>query len=104
MEAVDKNHKQYYPDEIDMLKDAVGISGILMMYVLNELLKMKQPGEPLLSAPGQPCYHKCTECKVNLKSSCEKCKKVRNYCMQCTKRKPHNLLKTGMVSGLSIIS
>ena len=44
IEAVDKTCKQYYLDEIDMLKDVVSIPGIPMTYVLNKLLKMKQPG------------------------------------------------------------
>ena len=55
IEAVDKTHKQYYPDEIDMLKNAVSIPGILMTYVLNKALKMKKPGDPDLYAPGQLC-------------------------------------------------
>ena len=76
IEAVDKTHQQYYPDEIDMLMDVVSIPGILMTYVLNKLLKMKQPGETPLSAPGQPCFHKCKKCEVNLKPSCEECKKA----------------------------
>ena len=46
IEAVDKTRKQYYPDEIDMLKDAVSIPGISMTYVLNKALKMKKPGDP----------------------------------------------------------
>ena len=43
IEAVDKTHRQYYPDEINMLRNTVSIPGILMMYVLNKSLKMKQP-------------------------------------------------------------
>ena len=57
IEAIDKTHKQYYPDKINMLKDAVNIPGILMTYVLNKLLKMKQPSEPELFAQGQPYLH-----------------------------------------------
>ena len=34
IEALDKTRKQYYPDEIDLLKDAVSIPGISMTYVL----------------------------------------------------------------------
>ena len=86
-----------------MLKDAVSIPGISMTYVLNKSLKMKQPNEPELFAPGQPCFHKCTECKVNRKPGCEKCKKLRNDCTQCAKNKPYELLKTGMVGSLSIV-
>ena len=36
IEALEKTREQYYPDEIDLLKDAVSIPGISMMYVLNE--------------------------------------------------------------------
>ena len=79
-----------------MLKDAVSIPGISMTYVLNKSLKMKQPIEPELLAPGQPCGHKCTECEVNPKRGCEECKKVRNDCTQCAKSKPYELLKTGI--------
>ena len=85
IEAVDKTHKQYYPDEIDMFKDEVSIPGISTMYVLNKSLRMKQPGEPPLFAPGQPCFHKCTKYEVDPKPGREKCKKVRNGCMQCAK-------------------
>ena len=42
IEAVDKTHKQYYPDEIDMLKDVVSIPGISITYALNKALKMKK--------------------------------------------------------------
>ena len=41
IEAIDKAHKQYYPDGINMLKDAVSIPGITMTYVLNKSLKTK---------------------------------------------------------------
>ena len=91
IEVVDKTRKQYYPDEIDMLSDVVSIPGISMTYVLNKSPKMKQPGEPELLAPGQPCSHKCTECEINPKPGCEKCKKVQNDCTQCAKNKPYEL-------------
>ena len=42
IEALEKTREQYYPDEIDLLKDAVSIPGISMMYVLNEALKRKK--------------------------------------------------------------
>ena len=61
IKAVTKTHKQYCPNEIDMLKDAISIPGISMTYVLNKTLKMKKPGDPELYAPGQPCEHKCNE-------------------------------------------
>ena len=40
IEAVDKTRRQYYPGEIDMLKDVVSIPGISMTYVLNKSRKM----------------------------------------------------------------
>ena len=72
MEAVDKTRIQYYPNEVDMLKDAVSILGISMTYVLNKVLKMKKPGDPELDAPGQPCKHKCNEECLGI--SCKDCK------------------------------
>ena len=56
IEALEKTREQYYKDEIDLLKDAVSIPGISMMYVLNESLKRKKiwgtrsfrTGRPLL--------------------------------------------------------
>ena len=90
IEAVNKTCKQYYPDEIDMLKDVVSIPGISMTFVRNKLLKMKQPSKLELFAPGQPCFHKCKECEVeggatHPKPGCDKYKKVQNNCMQCMK-------------------
>ena len=64
IEALEKTREQYYPDEIDLLKDAVSIPGISMMYVLNEALKRKKYSEPDLFAPGEPCKCKCSDdCK-----------------------------------------
>ena len=42
VEVLEKTREQYYPDEIDMLKDAVSIPDISMTYVLNKALKMKK--------------------------------------------------------------
>ena len=53
VEAVDKTRKQYYDDEIDILKDAVSIPGVSMRYVLNESLRLNPKVE--LYAPGEPC-------------------------------------------------
>ena len=55
IEALEKTRGQYYPDEIDLLKDAVSIPGISMMYVLNEASKRRKYSEPDLFAPGEPC-------------------------------------------------
>ena len=70
IEALEKTREQYYPDEIDLLKDAVSIPGISMMYVLNEASKRKKYSEPDLFAPGEPCKCECSDdCG---KARCEK--------------------------------
>ena len=97
IEALENTQNQYYPDEIDMLKDAVSISGISMTYVLNKALDMG--GD--LYAPGQPCSHKCQNDCVKL--SCKACKQIKIDCTSCAKNKPYELLKTGMIGGPSIV-
>ena len=73
IEALDKTRKQYYPDEIDLLKDAISIPGISMTYVLNKALDLRPPNEPELYAPGGSCTCKCaTHCS---KKVCPDCKK-----------------------------
>ena len=42
IEAFRKMAGQYYPDKIDICKDAVSIPGISMTYVLNKSLKKKK--------------------------------------------------------------
>ena len=42
IETFTKMAGQYYPDKIDVCKDAVSISGISMTYVLNKSLEKKQ--------------------------------------------------------------
>ena len=86
-----------------MLKDAVSIPGISMIYVLNKALKMKKPGDPDLYAPGQPCEHKCNE-EGCLGKDCTDCKRVRADCTECSKNKPYELIKTGMIGEPSIFS
>ena len=103
IEALEKNREQYYSDEIDLLKDAVSILGISMMYVLNEALKRKKYGEPDLFAPGDPCY--CKRCSDDCqKEECEKCKEILNgNCKICTKNEANEMLTTGMIGGPSIV-
>ena len=103
IEALEKTREQYYPDEIDLLKDAVSIPGVSMMYVLNESLKRKKYGEPDLFAPGDPCY--CKRCSADCeKEECEKCKEIRDgNCKICTKNEAYEMLKTGMIGGPSIV-
>ena len=101
IEALEKTREQYYPDQIDLLKDAVSIPGISMMYVLNEALKRKKYSEPDLFAPGEPCKCKCSDdCE---EASCEKCKEIREDCKICTKNEAYEMLTTGMIGGPSIV-
>ena len=101
IQALEKTREQYYPDEIDLLKDAVSIPGISMTYVLNEAEKRKKYSEPALFAPGEPCKCKCSDdCE---KARCEKCKEVRKDCETCTKNEAYEILTTGMVGGPSIV-
>ena len=109
IEALEKTREQYYPDEIDLLKDAVSIPGISMTYVLNKALKMKKKSDPDLFAPGEPCKCKCSgeagaklgdDCK---KKGCEKCKEIRDNCKICTKNEAYEMLTTGMIGGPSIV-
>ena len=116
IEALEKTREQYYPDEIDLLKDTVSIPGISMTYVLNKDLKMKKKSDPDLFAPGEPCKCKCSgeagataklekaklgdDCK---KEGCEKCKEIRDNCKICTKNKAYEMLTTEMIGGPSIV-
>ena len=97
IEALEKTREQYYPEEIDLLKDAVSIPGISMTYVLNKALKMKKKSDPDLFAPGDPCKCKC-------KNDCQKkCKEIRDNCEICTKNEAYEMLTTGMIGGPSIV-
>ena len=101
IEALEKTREQYYPDEIDLLKDAVSIPGISMTYVLNKALKIKKKSDQDLFAPGEPCKCKCkNDCKTK---GCEKCKEIRDNCKICTKNEAYEMLKTGMIGGPSIV-
>ena len=101
IEALEKTREQYYPDEIDLLKDAVSIPGISMMYVLNEALKRKKYSEPDLFAPGEPCKCECSDdCE---EAGCEKCKEICDNCEICTKNEAYEMLTTGMIGGPSIV-
>ena len=101
IQALEKTREQYYPDEIDLLKDAVSIPGISMTYVLNEAEKRRKYSEPALFAPGEPCKCKCSDdCG---KKGCEDCKEVRKDCETCIKNEAYEILTTGMVGGPSIV-
>ena len=88
VEALEKTREQYYPDGIDMLKDAVSISGISMIYVLNKSLERDKKLK--LYAPGDPCYCKCEEECTEF--GCEECKEVRENCTSCTGNRAYELL------------
>ena len=103
IEALEKTREQYYPDEIDLLKDAVSIPGISMIYVLNEALKRKKYSEPDLFAPGEPCKCECSSDDCGKTEGCEKCKEIRDNCKICTKNEAYEMLKTGMIGGPSIV-
>ena len=103
IEALEKTREQYYPDEIDLLKDAVSIPGISMMYVLNEALKRKKYSEPDLFAPGEPCKCECSSDDCEKTEGCEKCKEIRDNCKICTKNEAYEMLKTRMIGGPSIV-
>ena len=103
IEALEKNREQYYPDEIDLLKDAVSIPGISMMYVLNEALKRKKYSEPDLFAPREPCKCECSSDDCGKTEGCEKCKEIRDNCKICTKNEAYEMLTTGMIGGPSIV-
>jgi len=42
VEAIKKTRKLYYPDKIDMMKDAVSIPGLSIRYALNKALTEKK--------------------------------------------------------------
>ena len=56
VEALDNTREQYYPDEIDMLIDAVSILGIAVTYVLNKALDM-----------GGDLYHQVNHVVINVR-------------------------------------
>ena len=99
IEAVDKTRRQYYDDEIDVLKDAVSIPGVSMRYVLNKALKLNPKLE--IYSPGEPCKHKCED--SCFRKACKACKEVQNSCTECTKNEAYELLQTGMVGGPAIV-
>ena len=101
IQALEKTREQYYPDEIDLLKDAVSIPGISMMYVLNEALKRKKYSEPALFAPGEPCKCNCSDDCV--KVGCKDCREARKDCKIHAKNEAYETLSTGMIGGPSIV-
>ena len=101
IEVLDKTRKQYYPDEIDLLKDAVSIPGISMTYILSQALDLRKKDESELYAPGDSCTCKCaSDCS---KKVCPDCKKICDMCTVHRKNEAYELLTTGMIGGPSIV-
>ena len=109
IEAFRKMTRQYYPDNIDVCKDAVSIPGISMIYVLNKSLK-KNKGFKLYS-PGGIC-HLCRDIREELQHcSCNGALKCGVYCKECQfdiqvlerceceKTAVHERLRAGVVGG-----
>ena len=101
--------EQYYPDKIDVGKDAVSIPGISMTYVLNKSLKKNKELE--LYSPGGICQL-CRDIREELQhSSCNRALKCGAYCKECLldiqalercgreKATVYELLRTDMVGG-----
>ena len=109
IEAFRKMAEQYYPDKIDVCKDALSIPGISMAYVLNKSLG-KNKGLELYS-PGGIC-HLCRDKREELQHcSCNGTLGCGAYCgecqsdmqilekCECEKAAVYGLLRTGMVGG-----
>ena len=81
IEAFRKMAGQYYPDKIDVCKDAVGIPGISMAYVLNKSLEKYKRIE--LYSTGGIC-HLCRDKREGLQHcSCNGALKCGGYCKEC---------------------
>ena len=109
IEAFRKMAEQYYPDKIDVGKDAVSIPGISMTYVLNKSLKKNKELE--LYSPGGICQL-CRDIREELQhSSCNRALRCGAYCKECLldiqalercgreKATVYELLRTDMVGG-----
>ena len=107
IEAFKKMAWQYYPDKIDVCKDATSIPGISMTYMLNKSLRKNK--RPELYSPGDICYL-CRDKQEELQHcSCNSALKCGGYCEECQldmqalercgceKAAIFNLLRTGMV-------
>ena len=108
IEAFRKMAEQYYPNKIDVCKDAVSIPGISMTYVLNKSLKKTKIE---LYSPGGIC-HVCRDKREELQHcSCSGALKCGGYCEECQleqqalqkcgceKAAVYELLKRSMVGG-----
>ena len=76
-----KMAEQYFPDKIDVCKDAVSITGISMTYVLNKSLEKNKKLE--LYSPGG-IGHICRDKREELQHcSCNGALKCGSYCEDC---------------------
>ena len=81
IEAFRKMAGQYYPDKIDVCKDAVSIPGTSMTYVLNKSLEKNKKLE--LYSPGG-ISHLCQDKREELQHcSCNSDLKCGGYCEEC---------------------
>ena len=107
-EAFMKMAVQYYPDKIDVCKDAVSMPSISMTYVLNKSLEKNKKLEYL---PGGICHLFRDKQKELQHCSCSGVLKCGDYCegcqldmqalerCECEKTSVYELLRTGMVGG-----
>ena len=109
IETFTKMAGQYYPDKIDVCKDAVSISGIPMTYVLIKSLEKNKKLE--LYSPGGVC-HLCRDIREELQHcSCNGALRCGAFCKECQldmqalargkceKTAVYDLLRTDMVDG-----
>ena len=107
IEAFTRMAGQYYPDKIDVCKDATTIPGISMTYMLNKSLRKNK--RPELYSPEDICYL-CRDKQEELQHcSCNSALKCGGYCEECQldmqalercgceKAAIYDLLRTGMV-------
>ena len=100
---------QYYPDKIDVYKDAVSIPSVSMTYVLNKSLEKNKKLE--LYSTGCIC-HSCRDKREELQHwSCNDALKCGGYCEECQldmqaletckceKAAIYDLLRTDMLGG-----
>ena len=82
IEAFRKMAGQYYPDKIDICKDAISIPGISMTYMLNKSLKKKNKWLELYSPEG--VCHLCRDKREELQHcSCDGALKCGAYFEEC---------------------
>ena len=101
IEALEKTREQYYPDEIDLLKDAVSIPGISMTYVLNKALKMKKNLTQIFLPP--VIHVNASVEMIAKKKDAKSVKRFAIICEICTKNEAYEMLTTGMIGGPSIV-